>query len=167
MLLRYPRSRSWCCIIAAAAAFFPGCLFAFIPQCDGPRLKPQPVPDLTKPAIFSSVHAAHTRRKRRSNVLGVSVSSALTEEWKSAVLPFASPEIYRCSSPAESLERGDWFKLICGASFEVRTTYTPSRPAIRDCQFFHFFFLLERKCGTWYVTYQRYQVARYHMVILG
>lgn len=123
MLLRYPRSRLWCCIIAAGAACFPGCLFAFVPQprCDGSRLRPQPIPDQTKPTLISSTHPAHTRRKRGSNVLGVSVSSALTEEWKSAVLPFAPPERYRFASPAESLERGDWFKLICGASFEVRT----------------------------------------------
>ena len=121
MLLRYPRSRLWHFVIATAAACFPRCYFAFIPHppCDGPRLRWQPIPDLTKPTLFSSTHPAHTRRKRGSNVLGVSVSSALTEEWKIAVLPFAPPERYRVASPAESLKRGDWFKLICGASFEV------------------------------------------------
>lgn len=124
MLVRYPRSRPWCCFIATAAAYLPGLYLAFVPHppCDGSRLRLQPD---TNPALYSSTSTRPARRigrssrKRASTVLDVVVSSALTEEWKSAVLPFAPSEWYRCSSPAESLRRGDWFKLICGASFEV------------------------------------------------
>lgn len=42
------------------------------------------------------------------------------EDLSRAVIPFLPPERCRLSSPAESLRRGEWFKLICGASFEVR-----------------------------------------------
>lgn len=35
------------------------------------------------------------------------------------VLPFLAPERFRLESPAEALRKGVWFKLICGASFEV------------------------------------------------
>eukprot|EP00904_Undaria_pinnatifida_P009468 jgi/Undpi1/5651/HiC_scaffold_2.g00925.m1 len=130
MLVRYPRSRPWCCFIATAAAYLPGLYLAFVPHppCDGSRLRLQPD---TNPALYSSTSTRPARRigrssrKRASTVLDVVVSSALTEEWKSAVLPFAPSEWYRCSSPAESLRRGDWFKLICGASFE-------DLPAVRN-----------------------------------
>lgn len=39
-----------------------------------------------------------------------------------AILPFLLPEYCRQNTPAESLRRGEWFKLICGASFEVTRT---------------------------------------------
>ncbi|CAN0389697.1 unnamed protein product [Pylaiella littoralis] len=55
----------------------------------------------------------------------VSVSTARAEGWRKAVLPFLPPERCRSASPAESLRRGEWFKLICGASFE-------DLPAVRD-----------------------------------
>lgn len=51
----------------------------------------------------------------------VSMSTARAEGWRKAVLPFLPPERCRSASPAESLRRGEWFKLICGASFEVLT----------------------------------------------
>ena len=35
------------------------------------------------------------------------------------VRPFVPPQRYRSTSPADSLKKGEWFKLICGASFEV------------------------------------------------
>ncbi|CAN0117539.1 unnamed protein product, partial [Scytosiphon promiscuus] len=54
-----------------------------------------------------------------------SATAARTEQWKKAVLPFLPPERCRSSSPADSLRSGEWFKLICGASFE-------DLPAVRD-----------------------------------
>lgn len=50
------------------------------------------------------------------------VGESTAQGWKDAVLPFLPPERCRTSSPAQALERGEWFKLICGASFEVGYT---------------------------------------------
>ncbi|CAN0086901.1 unnamed protein product, partial [Ascophyllum nodosum] len=41
------------------------------------------------------------------------------------VRPFVPPQRYRSTSPADSLKKGEWFKLICGASFE-------DLPAVRN-----------------------------------
>lgn len=55
------------------------------------------------------------------------VSSSAVDDLKAAVLPFLPPERCRLTSPADSLRKGEWFKLICGASFEVREHRTLDR----------------------------------------
>ena len=70
--------------------------------------------------------AQHEHRRVSSCRISTSDSSPSTttgarrEQWREAVLPFLPPERFRTVSPADSLGRGEWFKLICGASFEVR-----------------------------------------------
>ncbi|CAM9891054.1 unnamed protein product, partial [Choristocarpus tenellus] len=52
-------------------------------------------------------------------------SSASDIDLKREIEPFLPPERRRLSFPGDSLSRGEWFKLICGASFE-------DLPAVRN-----------------------------------
>lgn len=83
-----------------------------------------------QPFAFRSVHYAQQRRQHarhaifalrssRENRNSIMAGTANIGELSKAVLPFLPPESCRSDSPAESLRKGVWFKLICGASFEV------------------------------------------------
>ncbi|CAN0400306.1 unnamed protein product, partial [Ectocarpus sp. 12 AP-2014] len=128
MLLRY-LSVGTCSLASATAAATTAIIgltahqgLAFVPHPPRQPLLPQ-----GKRYQFPS----STRRPLRC---GTSTPSARAEEWREAVLPFLPPDHCRTASPAESLGRGEWFKLICGASFEAisRLFAEQDLPAIRD-----------------------------------
>lgn len=122
-MLRYPCS--WLGGVAAAVAAAATCF----PAQQGYAFKPCPVPCDRQPLPGDRRHVMMPQScaspSSGSSSSVVSVSTTRAEGWKKAVLPFLPPDRCRSSSPAESLRRGEWFKLICGASFEVLW---------RDCQ---------------------------------
>lgn len=111
-LLRH-LSAGRCSLAAAAAAAATAVIGLTAQQSHAfvPHPSRQPLPR-GKRCQFSS----STPRPLRC---GTFTASARAEEWREAVLPFLPPDHCRTASPAESLGRGEWFKLICGASFEA------------------------------------------------
>lgn len=96
-------SCSWRRVLAFVAVYFPVWAFAFAPRppCDAFRLRGR----------RAALSCCSTKG---------GATTAAAQDW-TGVLPFLPPERFRSASPAESLSEGEWFKLICGASFEVRS----------------------------------------------
>ncbi|CAM9931847.1 unnamed protein product, partial [Ectocarpus fasciculatus] len=126
MYLRHLRAGT--CFLAAAAAAAAAAATIGLTAQQGLAFAPHPSQQPSprgKRCQFSS----STPRTLRC---GTSAPSARAEEWREAVLPFLPPDHCRTTSPAESLGRGEWFKLICGASFEASFREFEDLPAIRD-----------------------------------